>query len=190
MRKDAVVVMSLSMFNAFDTLGLDANFDLNKSDLEQAYLRVMKICHPDQQIVTTKTTVGLDEALSVNQAYKVLKDPYLRAQHCLQLQNFSFNFDTSTSSDILVESMSLRESLEDAEAVTCVDHLLKEVKDKKEIILSDLILAFKNNDLLKACHLTEHLGYLNKFQHEAQEKLWVLEEINILRENTHASSAA
>ncbi|MGI4851389.1 MAG: Fe-S protein assembly co-chaperone HscB [Janthinobacterium lividum] len=178
------------MFNAFDKLGLDVDFDLNKSDLEQAYLTMMKICHPDQQVVTTNETMVLDEAVSVNQAYKVLKDPYLRAQHCLQLQKFSFNFDTSTSSDILMESMSLRESLEDAEAVTCVDHLLKDVKNKKEIILADLISAFKNNDLSKACHLTEHLGYLNKFQHEAQEKLWALEETNILMENTHASSAA
>ena len=110
MRKDAVVVMNPSMFNAFTTLGLDIDFDLNLQDLEQAYLNAIKIHHPDQQISKSlqETPLILEQASLVNQAYRLLKDPYTGSQHCLQLQNVPLKGERSTSQDILIESMTLR----------------------------------------------------------------------------------
>ena len=193
MRKAGVVAMSPSMFNAFQILGLKVDFDLKPCDLEHAYLRAMQISHPDQQVAKPldHNASSLDDATLVNQAYRQLKDPHRRAQHCLQLQGISSQSSQApTSQGILIESMTMRESLQEAHTCQAIDHLCQHVQDKKKQILTELTLALKRSEITQACHLTEHLGYLNKFYHEAQTKKWALEDTHLLMENTNASSAA
>ena len=166
------------MFNAYETLGIKPVFDLVLPDLEKAYIRCIGQIHPDQQrhLPEEQRKKSLEEAAIVNEAYRILKDPLLRAQHLLGLHDYSLSFAISASSEILRESMTLRESLEEAETSEAIEPLLKETRQKMDVLLDELQSIFKVGDMLKSHALVARLTYLKKFVQEAQEKLWSLED--------------
>lgn len=166
------------MFNAYETLEIEPVFDLALSDLEKSYIHSIAQIHPDQQYhqPEEQRKKSLEEAARVNEAYRILKDPLLRAQHLLGLHDSSPSFEISASSEILMESMTLRELLEEAEVSEAIEPLLRETRQKVDVLLDELQSTFKVGDTLKNHTLVARLTYLKKFVQEAQEKLWSLED--------------
>lgn len=165
------------MFDAYEILGIKPVFDLALSDLEKAYIRCIGQIHPDQQrhLPEEQRKKSLEEAARVNEAYRILKDPLLRAQHLLGLHDSSLSFEISPASEILTESMTLRESLEEAGVSEEIERLLRETRQKVDVLLDELHATFKG-DTLNSHTLVARLTYLKKFMQEAQEKLWSFED--------------
>lgn len=172
------------MFNAYEMFGLKPVFSLDLGKLEETYIHTIQQIHPDQHVYRSaeERRKALEEAAKINEAYRILKDPLLRAQHLWGLEGCGYSFETSrtpeisASSQILMESMALRESLEEAVCPEKIGQLLQEATKNMDLILTELHAAFEAHDRVKGHALIEHLGYLRKFAQEAQEKLWFLED--------------
>lgn len=70
----------------FDLLGVPAGLSLDAKELEQIYLRLSRDCHPDfhGDADPLKQAEVLSRAADLNHAYRILADPWQRAEALLQ----------------------------------------------------------------------------------------------------------
>ena len=178
MKKASAAVESLSMFNAYEVLNLTPSFTLDLETLEKAYLEEIRHIHPDHHCTQgeEQRKKSLEETAKMNEAYRILKDPLLRAHHFLTLSGVSISFEQALSPEVLEESLALREVLEDASSLEEVQSLMDETQGKMESLLSHLSGLFETKDFKESQKVIEHLSYFKRFIQEAQEKLWSLED--------------
>jgi molecular chaperone HscB len=102
--------------DAFDTLGLDPTLDLDVSTLEQRYRDLQRQLHPDKfvQASSSEKRESLSRAVSVNDAYRALKDPLKRAEIVLARHGAKVPEREPVDPEFLMEVMELRESLAEA----------------------------------------------------------------------------
>ena len=71
----------------FTVFGLPRSMDIDERQLEQRYLRLSRECHPD--LYRTQETgdciAVLQRSAEINDAWKVLRDPWQRAKALLEL---------------------------------------------------------------------------------------------------------
>jgi molecular chaperone HscB len=124
-------------------------FRLDLPSLRREFLQLQGLFHPDKYPAEKKAKA---EALSarINEAYKVLQDPLLRAQYLLfhrygvdvtSEDNSSHPADPGT----LVEVMEAQESLEAAQTEDQIDPLKEQNQDRIEGTLRLLDEAFAND---------------------------------------------
>jgi molecular chaperone HscB len=102
----------------FAVLGLSPSFDINLDELRRKYLYCSRCIHPDHHSAGgADADLSLHTAAQLNEAYRVLQDPVLRAEHLLALAGGrSSAEDKSAPPDVLAQTMLLREELEEARA--------------------------------------------------------------------------
>ncbi len=68
-------------------LGLPPAMDLDERELERRYLELSRECHPDyhRDRAGEEQVVMLQQAARLNDAYRVLREPWRRAQAILEL---------------------------------------------------------------------------------------------------------
>lgn len=71
----------------FTVFGLPRSLDVDERTLEQRYLRLSRDCHPDLHRATDAgdCIAVLQRAAEINDAWKVLRDPWRRARALLEL---------------------------------------------------------------------------------------------------------
>ncbi len=71
----------------FTVFGLQRSMDVDERALEQRYLKLSRECHPDlhRQQETGDCIAVLQRAAEINDAWKVLRDPWQRAKSLLEL---------------------------------------------------------------------------------------------------------
>jgi molecular chaperone HscB len=71
----------------FAVFGLQRSIDLDERTLEQRYLKLSRECHPDlhRQKETGDCIAVLQRAAEINDAWKILRDPWQRARALLEL---------------------------------------------------------------------------------------------------------
>lgn len=102
----------------FSVLGLPRTYDLDLDALEDRFLELSRHTHPDffsgasagDQQLATRVSAELNEAI------KVLRHPVLRAGYLLEIcGGASAASDRTVPSEVLGETMMLREEIEDAQ---------------------------------------------------------------------------
>jgi len=98
----------------FTVFGMPRSLDLDERQLETRYLRLSRECHPDQH---RNTDAGdciavLQRSAEINDAWKVLRDPWQRARALLELLS-----PGALDRNKKLDPMFLGEALELAEAV-------------------------------------------------------------------------
>ncbi len=95
-------------------LGLAPAFDLDEKELEQRYRDLQRTLHPDRfaQAPASERRQALSRAVSVNDAYRVLRDQLKRGE-LLYVRLGGTLRETGQQADpeLLIEVMELRESL-------------------------------------------------------------------------------
>lgn len=136
------------------TLGADAippagKFVVDLKALRKEFLQLQGKAHPDAQPASKKRQA---EALSarINEAYKTLQNPLLRAQYILSLRGIDVAEDETAKvedPELLMEVLETRETIEDAQEEKDLDPL-KATNDAR-IRNSEEILeeAFKSDDM-------------------------------------------
>jgi molecular chaperone HscB len=122
-------------------------YDLDAAELEKRFLSLSRNIHPD--FFTTQPPevqhMAVRLAADVNQAYRVLKDPGLRAEYLLEISGGeSAAQDKSVPGDFLAEIMALREEVEEALAANDRDALTghrRELKRRREQTLAEIAAA-------------------------------------------------
>lgn len=104
--------------DAFDVLGLAPSLDLDLSTLEQRYRELQRQLHPDRfaQASRSERRHSLVRAVSINDAYRLLKDELRRAElvYARLSGERAADGDTTAEPELLMEVMELREELQGA----------------------------------------------------------------------------
>ncbi|MBY0354461.1 MAG: Fe-S protein assembly co-chaperone HscB [Rickettsiales bacterium] len=114
------------MRDYFAVLGFAASFSLDDAALHAAYLAAQRQFHPDRQASPTARMSAIQASADCNAAYRILKDPLLRAEHLLALQGVMVGGEKDTvkpSQPLLIESMEMREALMECESAAAVEQL-------------------------------------------------------------------
>src|SRR5664279_1512336 len=104
--------------NYFDLFGLRPAFRFDVAALDRAYRTLQSEVHPDRFAggSDVEKRIALQSSARVNEAYRALKDPVLRAQYLLALHGIDAvgETDTRLPIDFLERQLERREQASDA----------------------------------------------------------------------------
>jgi molecular chaperone HscB len=135
--------------DAFDVLGLVPAFDLDSKMLEQRYRDLQRALHPDRfaQASASERRASLSRAVSVNDAYRALRDELKRAE-VLYVRlggELSERGGQPADPELLMEVMELREQLSETKQsrdVAARERLAEEVQQLHDESVAVLRKAF------------------------------------------------
>ncbi|MBK9118588.1 MAG: Fe-S protein assembly co-chaperone HscB [Phycisphaerales bacterium] len=101
----------------FELMGLAPVAEIAEEELRERYLKLSRGIHPDRQGAVGESVLGLRVSARLNEAYRVLSDPFLRIEYLLELAGGKSSAeDRSVPTDVLTESLGMREELGEARA--------------------------------------------------------------------------
>ena len=104
--------------NYFDLFGLPPRYRFDLDTLERAYRRLQSQVHPDRFAGGTdaEKRAALQSSARVNEAYRALRDPVLRARYVLELHGIDAldETDTALPFDFLERPLERRETADAA----------------------------------------------------------------------------
>jgi molecular chaperone HscB len=155
----------------FSLFGLPSAYVLDALALERAYREIQARIHPDKFVNAgeAEKRASMQWTTRVNEAYRTLKDPVLRARYLLERAGLDVGFETNTAMApaFLMRQMELRESLEEARDTAALDALGTQLaKDRQRL---EAILAAKidtEKDPEAAVAVVRELQFLARFGEE------------------------
>ncbi|MBN2448619.1 MAG: Fe-S protein assembly co-chaperone HscB [Phycisphaerae bacterium] len=105
--------------NYFDLLGLETTYDIDPRIVRERYVSLARAVHPDRLRADTPEVeqLSLRTTAQINRARDVLLDPVMRAEYLLGMAGGPSAADEkSVSQDVLMDSLALREEIEEARA--------------------------------------------------------------------------
>lgn len=111
--------------NYFELLGFEPNYKIDEAELRRRYLHNSRDVHPDQHGgAEADAELSLRTSARLNEAYRVLADPILRAEYLLEVAGGkSSREDKTVPQEVLTQAMMLREGIEEARAAGNEDAL-------------------------------------------------------------------
>lgn len=136
-------------------------FDIDSRRLRKEFLQLQAKAHPDRHQGADKARAEGASA-RINEAYKTLQNPLLRAQYLLSLRGIDVAEDETAKvedPELLMEVLEMRENIEAAEEATDLEPMKEE--NEKKIAKSVMILdqAFKGDDIDAAKEEAVRLRY-------------------------------
>lgn len=106
------------MTDPFEALGLPRKFALAPGELDARVRELQRVLHPDRhtQASPSERRAALSRAVTVNEAYRTLRDDLSRAEALLRARGVPTEAGPSGEPAFLLEVMELREALADAKA--------------------------------------------------------------------------
>ncbi len=166
------ILMTLNIAqDHFSLFGLPSAFALDAVALERAYREIQARIHPDRFVNSgeAEKRASMQWTTRVNEAYRTLKDPVLRAKYMLEQAGLDVGFETNTAMPpaFLMRQLELRESLEEALDAAALDSLATQLardRQRLETLLGAKIDAEK--DLPAAVGIVRELQFLSRFGEE------------------------
>ncbi len=157
----------------FQRMGLDISFDVNVTDLDQRYFDMQRRLHPDRFATRSpqEKSLSQQQATAINDAYETLKEPLKRADYLVHLKGTDVlpeGCNLVNDTDLLMETMEMREVLAEAETPEAVDALSKRATDDINHCIEQLSKLFGDENIEGACKLTTRLKYLKKLAEETR----------------------
>ena len=177
----SVVVANLSASDSyFHFFGVDEQFKLDLSALDQTYLAIQKEVHPDRHARGTDADQRLAMQMTTfaNSAYQTLKNPIQRGLYLCQLHGVDAKLETNTAmpAAFLMKQMEWREQLEEQEDdLRALEDLVIEVDHAKKELIAEITIALdaaKNYE--HAAELLRGLLFIDKFSLELDDAISAL----------------
>lgn len=164
----------------FRFFGLEQQFNIDLSALDQAYLAIQKEVHPDRHArgSDTEQRLAMQMATLANTALQTLKNPIQRGLYLCQLHGVDPRLETNTAmpAAFLMKQMEWRESLEDQDKdLGALEALAEEVDQSKRdtlVAITQAIDAAKNYE--RAAELLRGLLFIDKFALELEDAISAL----------------
>ncbi len=166
------------MADPFETLGVEARFDLDLGKLEQRHRDLSKTLHPDRYAGATSAErrMALGRAIDVNAAYRAVKDPVKRAEALLARAGLDVGETKEPKAPpaLVMEMMEAREELSEAAAEAKLERVVElgsRMRERQAAILGDLGRGFgaAEGDKKRLTELLPKLGelrYVRRFLDE------------------------
>lgn len=174
------VVQPPQPLDHFSKLNLPIAYALTAAEIDRQYFGLQRYFHPDRFAGKSarEKTFSLQHATDLNEAYRTLKDPLLRAEYFLKLNNHPVGNDgssTITDPTLLMEAMEMRENLAAAKDFSAINMIASQVKSDIAAIKQELGTALGNGAFAQGQGLCLRLRYLVKLQSEVRARLAALE---------------
>lgn len=175
-----VVVNPSASDDYFRFFGLNQQFKIDLSALDQAYLAIQKEVHPDRHArgSATDQRLAMQMATLANTAFQTLKNPIQRGLYLCQLHGVDARLETNTAmpAAFLMKQMEWRESLDEREEdIVALEVLMTEVDEAKQDTLAEITTAIdgaKNYE--RAAELLRGLLFIDKFRIELDDTISAL----------------
>ena len=163
----------------FELFGLPRRFELDPAALDAHWRELQSEVHPDRFVSqgSAAQRLAMQWAVRVNEAYRRLKDPLLRAGTLCRLGGVEVNVDINSAlpTSFLVEQMEWREALDEADSVDAVKALETTVEKRRRIDLIQLSDAIDvRSDLKDAARLVIGLMFVERFAGDIDRRLEAL----------------
>jgi molecular chaperone HscB len=159
--------------NHFERLGVQKSFDIDVDGLERKYFELQRHLHPDRFANKTpkEKSLSQQQAVSLNEAFEVVKDPLLRADYLLQVSGVDGISHDHTVNDpvLLMEAMETREALMEATDVAQINALSDKARRDVRDCIKSIATAFTQDNLNEARKLALRLKYLTKLLEETRQ---------------------
>lgn len=151
------------MHNFFDIFGLEASYDVIKSEVESKYFELLGKYHPDKASSEEERAKFSQLSGIINDGYAVLLDDFKRAAHLLELNGININDDAKAPKlpeEILADILDLQEILEEKPEKR--GEILAGVDMQKKKLIFHLKELFASKDYGSAAFKAMHLKYLSQ----------------------------
>ncbi len=180
MSKTSAVAARALTSNHFELFGLAPAFALDVARLDAAYRDIQSKVHPDRHAHAgdAERRASMQMTTQVNEAYRALKSPVLRAKYLLELNGVDVGFETNTSmpADFLMEQMEIRERLDDARSVDALRLLEASLSKMRRDVEAQIAQAVDGrNDFRGASDPVRKLMFLERFGEEIDAAYETLE---------------
>jgi len=162
--------------DAFELLGLPAQFDLDPQVIERAFLDRSKELHPDRFATApaAERVAALSRSRALNDAYQTLKKPVPRAEYLLARAGVTIGDNERVAPELLMEILELREELADARAAKRaaeIERLQRAMKQRRDAAVERLAGLFARGDLGELKAQLVQLRYLDRYLDECDSAL-------------------
>ena len=149
--------------NYFELLDIEQKYDIDFALLKKQYLGKQALYHPDRASSDSLRTKNLDISMQLNEAYKILKDDYMRAEYLLKI--LGQKFDDRVMRDALTtieleDIMTSHETLNAMEELSDLQLLKSNKMLEKATMIRVLTECFYKKNITKALDITVRLKYL------------------------------
>lgn len=163
----------------FALFGLPRAYAMDRDELERLYRDVQGRVHPDKHahLGDAERRVAMQWATQVNEAYRILQSPLLRARYLLELAGHDPRIETNTAmpAEFLVQQMELRETVADArESADAgrLDQLHRQIRKEMAAQQEELGRAIDEiHDLARAGDIVRQLMFQEKLLSEIDDAL-------------------
>jgi molecular chaperone HscB len=161
--------------NYFELFGLPEQFIIDINVLNERYLALQQVVHPDNYSTASNQArlAALQKSAILNDALRTLKEPLARANYLLSLRGFHSNLHSATTSDaeFLMEQLQLREELAVALDVQAIDIIVTKLKHQYDSLMNMLAHELNFKNWLSAQNIVYKLQFLSKLQRSAEALL-------------------
>ncbi|MBE7421949.1 MAG: Fe-S protein assembly co-chaperone HscB [Zoogloeaceae bacterium] len=167
----------------FALFALPRAYRIDAARLDQAYHAMQGKVHPDRHahLPETERRLSMQWATQVNEAYRTLKQPLLRAHYLLRLAGAETDHESNTAMTpaFLMEQMEWREAV--AEARAAGDHhelekLMQRLERHAGEIRGEIEQSLDaKKDYEAAADAVRRLMFMEKLEHEIEDALEALE---------------
>jgi molecular chaperone HscB len=170
----------------FATLGAPRRFDLDLAALEKTHRELSRALHPDKfaQAGASERRAALEKAASVNEAWRIVRDPIRRAEALFSVAGFKVGEtnEPKPKPEFLMEVMDDREALSEARAakdIAKVSELGQAMRERAKATEAQLAGAFfEVADEVTLAKLLPLLGELRFYARFLDEVSAIEEEAN------------
>ncbi|MBF8246458.1 MAG: Fe-S protein assembly co-chaperone HscB [Rickettsia sp.] len=154
--------------NYFLLFNLVPRYDIDLNFLNKQYLDLQKKIHNNNFVTQT------GKVSEINLAYKVLKDPYKRAEHLLAINGFDIYFidlKKELDQNELKKILNLFELANNCKDRESLFKLLKRVKKDQEILIKILSNKFAFQLFSESIYFTIKLKYICKLLDHIKQRI-------------------
>ena len=161
--------------NHFELLGLPARYRVDEAALDRAYRELQNTVHPDRYAAAgdADKRLALQASARVNEAYRTLRDPVMRAEYLLSLRgvNAASEADTRLPVAFLTRQLERREEAEeasDARDASRLAALVGEVRDDAAQVARQVERALDASDDEHARARVRELRFIAKLAEDIE----------------------
>lgn len=157
--------------NYFALFSLTEQYDIDLDLLNSKYFSMQQSHHPDLTLNEKEKNDKSNKSAKINEAYKTLKDDYLRAKYLLMINGE--NIDDSKNKLSLDWLENIFQQFENISHISLSDLEKKSrsTLDEKNNLIQKLSDSFRNNNLSQAVDLTIKLKYLTNISNNIKLRL-------------------
>lgn len=147
--------------NLFEYMGIPVSFDIEESALKKRFRELQSKIHPDKFMHASEheREISDEHSRKLNESYKTLRDPYLRAKYLLKILREEEKCQ-DLDSDSLSELMEWNEKVENIENEEELSEEKRKLQEEINTLLTQLKECFAERNTKKVCSAITKLSYL------------------------------